>query len=202
MFFPQYDAFFQTPHFWPQYPTYVVFFFGGALAQRNNWMEAIKTKSRLAIYLWAIISATSYIIFSVFGEDSAVIPFWYRMLITGLLYYGQCGVSISLAVTVFFMDYVDKSYFFTDFFAKSMYTAYIIQFAFPLLAATKCWVLVLQATDNIEYINATDSDPAFWYIENGNLAIPGFLFTSVITLIIIWPMAYAICSIPGFSQVL
>jgi hypothetical protein len=66
-----------------------------------------------------------------------------------------------------------------------------------------CWILVLQATDNIEYIvyGEYESDP-FWYIENPNLVFPGFLFTSVITLIIIWPMAYFIRSIPGFSQVL
>ena len=84
-----------------------------------------------------------------------------------------------------------------------MYTAYIIQEVFPIFAATKCWILVLQATDNIEYIvhGEYESDP-FWYIENPNLVFPGFLFTSVITLIIIWPMAYFIRSIPGFSQVL
>ena len=200
MFFPVDGSVINTPQFWSQYPTYVVFFFGGALAQRNNWMEAIKTKSRLAIYLWAIISILG--IWAVFAAKLLLLPFWSMTLIQGLVIVGQCGVSISLAVTVFFMDYVDKSYFFTDFFSKSMYTAYIIQSVFPILAATKCWILVLEATDNVEYINATDSDPAYWYIENGNLALPGFLFTSVITLIIIWPMAYSIRSIPGFSQVL
>ena len=40
------------------------------------------------------------------------------------------------------------------------------------------------------------------YISNGNLIFPGWLLLATITTVIVWPLAYAIRSIPGFSQVL
>ena len=57
-----------VPNFWMSYLSYVVFFFGGTLAERNEtttgWRPIIKTKllSRLAIiYLWAIVSAAVFL---------------------------------------------------------------------------------------------------------------------------------------------
>lgn len=125
-----------------------------------------------------------------------ILPFWARLLYAGYFGCGMCPMWISLAVTVFFMDYVDKNYFFTDFFAKSMYTSYIIHMSFPLQVGIKCWLLILEATNNAVYVDNS------WEIENGNLVFPCFLLVSAITLIITWPLAYAIRSIPGFSQVL
>jgi len=104
-----------------------------------------------------------------------------------------------LAVTIFFKEHVDKTFFFAAFFTKSMYVAYISQFVFPTTATTKCCILILQATDIIEYI----TDPSgHWYIANANFLSPRWVFTSAMTLLIVWPMAYGIRSIPGFSQVL
>jgi hypothetical protein len=82
-----------------------------------------------------------------------------------------------------------------------MYTADIIQLIIILFAG-KCWILFLQQTDNIKYITGDDGSASYWYMENGNLIFPGWLFTSAITLIIIWPVSYEICSIPGASYVL
>merc|ERR1712157_168289 len=119
------------------------------------------------------------------------------------------------AVTVFFMDYVNQSYNkWTSFFSKSMYTAYILHMAFPLQVATKCWILILEATNNIKYVDdETDDDDSkgrfgqgmhnyYYYIENGTLVYTGFLFVALVTLMITWPTAYCIRSIPGFSKVL
>lgn len=81
----------------------------------------------------------------------------------------------------------------------------MIHMAFPLQAAVKCWLLILEATNNVVYVdNRASEGPAsiYWYIENGNLVFPGFLLISAVAMIITWPMAYAIRSIPGFSQVL
>jgi len=175
-------------NFWGQYFSYVVFFFGGAVAQRNNWMEAIKTKSRVVIYLWAILSTVGAVIFAYLANILGLGFAWDFGF--GFFFGGLMTVSISLAVTVFFMDCVDKKYLFTNFFAKSMYTAYIIHHGIPIRTALKCWKLILEAS-GIESVD-------------GNTILPyaGFLFTSAIALIIVWPLAYCIRSIPGFSQVL
>ena len=82
-----------------------------------------------------------------------------------------------------------------------MYTAYIIHIIFPVPAAEKLWQLVLEATNNAEYV--TSDNGSGWVLSNPNWAIPvGFLFVSVIALTITWPMGYAIRSIPGFKRVL
>jgi hypothetical protein len=146
------------------------------------------TKSRVVIYLLAIISIISDAVAIVL---TPLLPFWAYNLYAGYFCCGMCLMWISLTVTVFFMDYVDKNYFFTDFFAKSMYTAYIIHMAFPLQVGIKCWLLILEATNNVVYVDNS------WDIENGHLVFPGFLLVSAITLITTWPLAYAIRSIPG-----
>ena len=115
---------------------------------------------------------------------------------------GILATGMSLAVSVFFMDYVNKKYFCTAFFSKAMYTAYIIQFSFPMLVCLKLFGMILQATGNIAYTEGSDPSIDTAYIVNDNLIFPGWLFVSTVTLIIVWPMAYAIRSIPGFSQVL
>lgn len=133
-------------------------------------------------------------------------PFWANRLYLGLILFGGTNaVSIGLAVTVFFMDRVDRTYRLTEFFAKSMYTAYLLHMVFPLQAATKCYILLLEATNNIEYVDTEGSgfnDNAYYYIENGNLIYPGFLLIAIVALVITWPVAYGIRSIRGVSKVL
>merc|ERR1712113_1141233 len=48
--------FFGVPQFWSNYLSYPIFFFAGALAQRNSWMDEIKQMPRLGIYSLAVIS--------------------------------------------------------------------------------------------------------------------------------------------------
>jgi hypothetical protein len=99
------------------------------------------------------------------------------------------------------MDFVNRSYWYTQFFSVSMYTAYIIQ---PVVIACTLWfwILVLKATNNLD-VGAQDGSGFVGYTyTNGNLIVPGFIFVSMLTLIIIWPLSYGIRSIPGFSKVL
>jgi hypothetical protein len=101
---------------------------------------------------------------------------------------GIQSIPIGLAITIFFLDFVNTKYFFTDFFSKSMYTAYLIQFILPIPAAIRCWQLVMDATG----INGLE----------GGWIIVGFLFSSVLALIFTWTLAYIIWSIPGVSKIL
>ena len=83
-----------------------------------------------------------------------------------------------------------------------MYTAYIIQYLFPVIAGFKCFVLILEKTGNIAYDGTTPDPLVAMYTTNEHLLFPGWLLVSAIAMIIIWPMAYTIRSIPGFSRVL
>jgi len=192
------DNFLTVPSFWTEYPSYVVYFFAGGVAQRNDWMLSIKNdKSRVVIYAWAVLSTVLFCTLNIFFRDKSTA--WPSLLLLqGVLYKGILCMGLCLAVTVFFMDYVNKKFkYLTPFFSKAMYTAYIIQYAFPMVVGGKCVVLIFNATGNILYLN--DGSP---HITNDNLIFPGWLILATITLAITWPLAYAIRSIPGFSQVL
>merc|ERR1712238_332308 len=148
LFLPGNRSFFGASVFGFDYFSSILFFFGGAIAQRNNWMDDIKEKrSRMAIYSWMILAFLfviwNYVLFPLLGYPTAY--------------------TIQPVVITF--------------------TQWI-------------WILVLEATNNV-----TIASQAFYY-NNGNLILPGFIFESMLTLILIWPLSYGIRSIPGFSKVL
>jgi len=195
MAFPQ-EGILMVPDFWGHYLGYVVYFFGGALAQRNNWMESIKAMRRAPIYVLTVI-CFGLVVFAVFYELASKWPLWASTLFNGVTTDGGwCTVVFSLAVTVFFMDFFDKTYFFTDFYAKSMYTAYIIHMPIGIPLAVASLIALYEATGHMVF-----DDPNY-YIIGANYWFAGFVFVAVVTNVITWPLAYGIRSIPGFSQVL
>merc|ERR1711937_274270 len=195
MAFPSSDNIMMVPYFWNLYLGYVVFFFGGALAQRNNWMESIKAMPRAPIYVLTVI-CFGLLVFMIFYDIPSKWPLWAIMLYNGVTTAGWGTVVFSLAVTVFFMDFFDKTYFFTDFFAKSMYTAYIIHMPIGIPLAVASLTALYEATGHMVF-----DDPNY-YIIGPSYWFAGFVFVAVVTNVITWPLAYGIRSIPGFSQVL
>ena len=200
MAFPSSDGIMMVPTFWNQYLGYVVFFFGGALAMRNNWMESIKAMRRAPIYVLAAI-CFGLIAFEIFYETPVNWPLWATTLYHAVTTAGWGAIVFSLAVTVFFMDFFDKTYFFTDFFAKSMYTAYIIHMPIGIPLAVASLTALYEATGHIEWVEM-EGVGEFYYIEDPNYFFAAFVFVAVVANIITWPLAYGIRSIPGFSQVL
>ena len=121
LFFPFGDKFFNVPLFFEYYFSYILFFFGGAIAQRNNWMDDIKAKrSRIVIYTWMILAFLFVVLFIVvlpilsyptaIIDHPSLIPFIWAFL------KGPVCMGLSLGITVFFMDYVIRSYWYTQFF--------------------------------------------------------------------------------------
>jgi glucan biosynthesis protein C len=120
IFFPTQDDFFGVPNFFAHYHLYTIFFFGGCVAQRNNWMEEIKKKSRAAIYIVAIVSIMIFAAIKLLHIYYPAQPPVLHAIVHAIfvfLSYGFMSVSVSLSIIVFFMDYVDKEYFFTEFFS-------------------------------------------------------------------------------------
>jgi len=189
-----------VPAFWNFYLGYVVFFFGGALASRNNWMESIKAMPRAPIYGLAVVGFGLIVAMTFFGTS---LPIWglgvyYSVTCNG----GWCTMVFSLAVTVFFMDFLDRAYAFTDFFAKSMYTAYIIHMPIGIPLAAAILVAVFEAAGVIVFTQAEGLGEFYLIAGGGSYHFAAFIFLVVVAMAITWPLAYGIRSIPGFSQVL
>merc|ERR1711937_707954 len=156
---------------------------------------------RAPIYVLAAI-CFSLIVVETFVISTSSWPLWGRILYTAVTTDGGwCTMMFSLAVTVFFMDFLDKTYFFTDFFAKSMYTAYIIHMPITISLAVASLTALYEATGHMVWLEM-ESGGEFYYIEDPNYFFAAFVFVAVVTTIITWPLAYGIRSIPGFSQVL
>ena len=148
--------FLAVPMFAQDYISYPTYFFGGALAQRNNWMRTIETKfSRKVIYGVALLAISIVAIVKHYSGDNYVIStigkaLIIHVLLNGILFKGILSMAMNLAVSVFFMDYGKKQYqCITNFFAKGMYTAYIIQFLLPIPIGYKCFILILEKTGQL-----------------------------------------------------
>jgi len=191
-------GYFAVPLFWRNYPQYVFYFFGGCIAQRNDWMTELKTnRSRIGIYVWLVLTFAMKRLTNCLEDalNESAATFFRNLLMQGVM-----GMGISLGVTVFFMDFVNSSYWCTKFFEKSMYTAYLLQFI-PLTFSLRCWFWVLKSTDGVEITTNQDGTISYAY-TNLNMILPGFFMVAAITMILLWPLAYGIRSIPGFSKVL
>jgi len=202
LLFPSYVPLFGIPFATEQIFIYTLFFYGGALAERNNWMEDLKSSSRVAIYVGAILSWILLLPVRTVVTRFVVLPAWVETVWKAFFFGGICPVFIGLAVTIFFMDFVNKKYFFTNFFAKSMYTAYIFQ-RIPIAIGMKLWVIIMQTTGYITDENPGPfMEPGSYYIQQEYAVFLGILFLSIFSMVVVWPMAYGIRSIPGFSNVL
>ena len=117
LFVPAAPTFISIIGFGSDFIQYVFFFFGGALAERNGWMEEIKNMSRPLIYAWAISATVFYCTFTTLykGSISSIVQ---QLVLDGIILKGIMGTGLFLAVTVFFMDYANKKFFCTPFFSK------------------------------------------------------------------------------------
>lgn len=210
LWLPPSSPFLGTNGFWSIYPMYLLFFFSGGLAQRNNWMEHLRYERagiwfRVIIYVFCLLDVAFQLITLLFPSVTATwsslgtqifTVFYVSVIATGLP-----TVAWSLGVTIFFMDFLNRSFGrVTEVLTKSMYTAYIIQLMLPLQLALYIFVAIYNA--------ASREAPLIFTIQNsvqfipGNLIFPAWLFVSFLELAVLWPFAYAIRSIPGFSRVL
>ena len=80
--------FLAVPMFAQDYISYPTYFFGGALAQRNNWMRTIETKfSRKVIYGVALLAISIVAIVKHYSGDNYVISTIGKALIIHVLLY-------------------------------------------------------------------------------------------------------------------
>lgn len=199
--FPGDSGVLMVPMFWSHYLGYLVFFFGGALASRNNWMESIRAMRRAPIYVLAAI-CFSLIVVETFVISTSSWPLWGRILYTAVTTDGGwCTMMFSLAVTVFFMDFLDKTYFFTDFFAKSMYTAYIIHMPIAIPCASAILRVIYETTGHMVFFE-DEIYKGMYLIIGQEYYFAAVVFMAVVAMIFTWPLAYGIRSIPVLSQIL
>merc|ERR1711937_666689 len=143
--------------------------------------ESIKAMRRAPIYVLTVI-CVGLVAFAVFYEIPSKWPLWASTLFNGVATDGGwCTVVFSLAVTVFFMDFFDKS----------MYTAYIIHMPIGISLAVASLTALYEATGHMVWTEV-EGYGEIYLIMGGTYWFAGFVFVAVVANIITWPLAYGI----------
>lgn len=132
LFFPLYDTYFFTPRFFSDYLSFVVFFFGGALASRNNWLEDLQNipkSARSIIYGCSIFFPLlryvwEYHLYHM--KDNILLHYIFNTFAVN----GVVTMYFNITITLFFMQFMNKKFWFTDFSSKAMVRISLIFFSF------------------------------------------------------------------------
>lgn len=206
-----------VPFLVPQGMLYIVLyafaFFGGAIAQRNGWMTALRNISKdwnMVIGFGSLLWFVAIQLF--FGLGSSNIKVWAgsdparnfaRLLLEAVLAQpGPSSLLFSLCVNGFFMHFCDTTYgYLTKFFSQSMYTAYIIQTLF-IQIAFYLWCQIRKNDDDFTLVPPPRQGTLYFYSSSTYMVLFAGLFVSALSLITIFPIAWCIRSIPHFNKVL
>ena len=197
----------------------MLYFFAGIYAGYAGWLQIIEAMcgvATVAIEEEKIASGRQLIkvsvgVLIVFGaaslglvavSDNNVGPKYpSSFLIT------SCGFVLAMVMTlavVLLIVYAARRWlnvtpnWFTNFMTKSMYTAFIIHT--PIIVAVETlWIWILHHGFGIvlDFSKGYNSTP----LSHG-IVLAGFLFNVIVSLLIVWPLAYNIRKLPVLNQIL
>ena len=193
---------------------YVLVFWGGAIAYRNDWMSGIKKMSRvtkIALYAGCIIDIIAVFLLNGYGNlgfdkwmsmQSYGVQSVIKILLSAFISDQGAPTALwMLSITTFFMDHMNfeiETFSLTKTLSKAAYTAYLIQFMFPLQASLASITAILNAQgENVQFS-----------LDNLYIAFPQncifsyYMLTCLLAVTYDWLLAILIVSIPGVSQVL
>ena len=118
-----------------------------------------------------------------------------------LLWFGLCCIWISLGWIQFGSNWLNFSNDKTKFFAKSAYTVYIIH---PLIVCFVTWTYtkILKGINGVELVFCHDEQASRTHFGNDWLVLFGWIYTVVVSLLIVWPLAHYIRQLPGLRNIL
>ena len=117
------------------------------------------------------------------------------------IFSGIFTVVMSLTWIQFSHSYLNFSNKVTNFFSKSAYTVYIIH---PLIAVPVTWSfqLLLEVFDDTKLYFCKDTSVSKTHFKNNWLIWFGWVYAVVLSLLILWPLAWCIRKLPGLRLIL
>jgi len=197
-------AFMNVPFNFADLPLYVLSFYGGAIAKRNTWLEDLCERPPSARWLVRIIAAMllveqylkELLMILVPSENSKEVIDPREGATRGVKAIVYCFVLLEV-----FQLYMNRSLGrLAEWCSQAAYTVYIIH-PWVVILVQLSWLSILRALD----VNVTVWSPGEFFIESSRyqaLTWLGFVYTSVVTTVIIWPLSYGLSKLPGFNQVL
>ena len=202
----------------------IIFFTCGVIAQRNNWLEyGINDMSRKKVWFIRILTpilVIIYIIVCVFDyveqwgflcltdkvtddcddtNDSIDTPMWVWIIWYGFM--GSMGITLAINSLQFCNEYLNWTNKITSWFARQSYTVYIIH---PFILTPIAWSYVGIMVNNGANVPqfCEDSWRSKTNLGSDHHLWVGFIYTSILTYIVIWPIAWLVRQIPPLNYLL
>jgi len=185
-------------------PEYVLYFYGGAIAKRNAWLEGLCERPSSARWLLRIVAGMllmeqyfkELLMILAPSQNSKDLIDPQEGAMRGIKAIVYCFVLLEV-----FQLYMNRSLGrLAEWCSQAAYTVFIIH-PWVVILVQLSWVSILRALD----VSVTVWSPGRFFIESSRyqaLTWLGFVYISSVTTVIIWPLSYGISKLPGFNQVL
>ena len=204
-------------------PFDIIFFISGTIAKKNQWLKKLtQNGSYKYIVLTILCAICSIILMSILyaadynqeiipkkGEDplncddddiDMTIDLGLAYVGT-IIFYGFCCIFISLGWIQFGGLYLDFRNNITNFFSSSAYTVYIIH---PLIVCpiTWSWTQIMYQINGVKFLFCDGKNSSKTHFGHDYLIWIGWIYTVILSLFILWPLAHFIRQLPGLNKIL
>jgi len=208
-------------------PFDILFFVGGVMAKRNEWlrgMNRFNTDKLIFILMigfiicWVILDGVVY-----FGDLGSWIPKKDSSTDCDAINSDDgddstSGVMIGIGVCVFLlsgagtmimslgmMQIAEKYWNYrterSHFFSIHAYTVYLIH-PWVIVPVAWTWTFILKAINGVELEFCKDSTMSLTHFGGNYLVYIGWFYTVILSLLIVWPLAWSIRKIPGMNKII
>merc|ERR1719499_1781580 len=114
---------------------------------------------------------------------------------------GLGTMIMSLGMMQFAEKYWNYKSEWTSFFSVHAYCVYLIH-PLVLCPVSWTWTFVLEAINGVDLEFCVDSTTSLTHFGGHYLVYIGWLYTAILSLLIVWPLAWCIRKIPGMNKII
>merc|ERR1719242_1479412 len=134
-------------------------------------------------------------------SDDSTPTAWMVIGVGMFLLSGFGTIVMSLGMMQFAEQYLNYRSERTKFFSQHAYCVYLIH-PWIIVPAAWTWKLLLEALNGVELEFCVDSSTSLTHFGGNYLVYIGWLYTVVLSLLIVWPLAWCIRKIPGMNKII
>eukprot|EP01084_Bolivina_argentea_P107414 192041_1 len=208
-------------------PFDMICFICGVIAKRNDWLSQlshIKWKNKVIVWLLMILcfliacATFIYLYWIDIGagfqmakknesptnceNDTFDINWqWIIGILGTFVFGGVSGMIIMVGMLQFAQTYCNATNAFTKFLSQSAYTVYLIH---PFIITPIIWSYqeLMHFWKGTDFMFCHNESLSKTHLENDALVWLGWIYTVVLSLIIVWPLAWGMRRLPGLNQIL
>lgn len=223
-------SFVMMPLTYGSLPFDIMFFAGGIIAKRNGWLDnpipsAQLFKGQCHMVTWSLTMFVIFALVYVYVPSSTIFPAAphgghkelgseksvsvFVTLVVDVLIAGGMGfycIVLSFGMFSFFQKRCNYSNRCTKFFSDAAYTVYLIH-PWIIVPITWSYVILLKKIGNVDVIfplagSNSSTTTSSTDLGNDGLLWFGWVYTSICSLLLVWPLSWSLRQLPGLNKIL